>query len=309
MATPEPNSSGSPFIVVPGDFGGHMTSGLSIFIFGIYQAVLTSLALLRDPFSPELPRSQKRWGWLLRLPLDGLLKVLFGLTCSLRELLNLHYIMSVLGPDDPQFTFIFPTAWQHLTMFMAFVLSGLVDLVSQVCLAKRQRGLEMGAQVLATLVLVFLMSCHILHKEGLKRQSHILLLFSICLLVLTMIIELWVPKQAQLWLIKSWLFLVTGSWLMHIAYIHFHPSTAHLWYYHVKESVMFLTIFFCWHLIADALLLGVIYIFSILGYQYCGLEPDSDGNNEAEYYLCPPESPDEELQEVHIQSTPFLQSS
>ncbi|XP_051852739.1 transmembrane epididymal protein 1 [Antechinus flavipes] len=308
MATLEPNFSESPVIVMLGDFGGHMIAGLSIFIFGIYQALLTSLALLRDPFSPELPRSQKRWGWLLRLPLDGLLKVLLGLTCFLRELLSLHHIMILLRPDDPQFTLIFPITWQHLTMFIAFVLSGLVDLVSQVCLAKRRRGLELGAQVLATLVLASMMSCHILHKEGLKRQSHILLLFSISLLVLTMTIELWVPNQAQLWLIKSWLFLVTGSWLMHLAYIHFHPSTAHLWYYHVKESVMFLTIFFCWHMIVDALVLGVIYTFSTLGRQYCGPEPDPDGNNETEYYLCRPESPDEELQEVHIQSTPFLQS-
>ncbi|XP_074164631.1 transmembrane epididymal protein 1 [Sminthopsis crassicaudata] len=302
------NSSRSSFIVTIGDFSGHMIPGLSIFIFGIYQAVLTSLALLRAPFSPELPRSQKRWGCLLRVPFDGLLKVLFGLTCFLYELSNFRHIMILLNVDDPQLVFMFSSVWQHLTMFSAFILSGLVDLVSQLCLAKRRRGLELGTQVLATLVLVSMMSCHLLHKEGLKRQSHILLLFSISLLALTMTIELWVPNQAQLWLIKSWLFLVTGTWLMHMAYIHFYPRTAHAWYYHTKASGMFLTTFFCWHLIVDALVLGVIYTFSTLGHRYCGREPDSDRNNEAEYYLCPPESPDEELQEVHMQSTPFLQS-
>ncbi|XP_072494710.1 transmembrane epididymal protein 1 [Notamacropus eugenii] len=296
-----------------GDFGGHIIPGLAIFIFGIYQGVLTSLALLRDQFPPDLPRSQKRWGWLWQLPLGGLLKVLFGIASFVHEISSFHATLIVTDYNDPYFSIIFPTVWQHVTMFTVFFLSGLVDLVSQGCLARRRQGLEVGAQVLAILVLIPLMSCHLWHMEGLEKQSHILLLFSISLLALAMTMELWVPNQPQLWLIKTWLILVTGTWLMHMAFILFYPLTAHAWHYYTIENIMFLTTFFCWHLVADALILGVIYIFSTLWHQYCDLAPDLSGSDEAKYHLCLVESPDEELQEAelegHIQNTFFLEST
>ncbi|XP_036611404.1 transmembrane epididymal protein 1 [Trichosurus vulpecula] len=295
-----------------GDFGGHMIPGLAVFIFGIYQGVLTSLALLRDQFCPDLPRSQNRRGWLWRLPLGGLMKVLFGIASFLHEISSFHATMILIDYSDPSFSIIFPTMWQHFTMFTVFILSGLVDLVSQVCMAKRRQGLEVGAQVLAILVLVPLMCCHLWHMVGLEKQSHIFLLFSISLLALATTLELWIPNQPQLWLIKTWLLLVTGTWLMHMAFILFHPLTAHAWHYYTNENIMFLTTFFCWHLVADALILGVIYTFSALWHQYCGPAPDLGGNDEAKYHLCLPESPDEELQEAelegHIPNTLFLQS-
>ncbi|XP_020839941.1 transmembrane epididymal protein 1 [Phascolarctos cinereus] len=292
-----------------GDFGGHMIPGLAIFIFGIYQGVLTSLSLLRDQLSPHPPTSQ-RTGWLWQLPVGALLKVLFGTISFLHEISSLHATMIVTDYNDPYFSIIFPMMWQHFTMFTVFILSGLVDLVSRVCLAKRRLGLEVAAQILATLVLVPLMFCHLWHMEGLEKQSHILLLFSISLLALAMTIELWVPNQPQLWLIKTWLFLVTGTWLMHMAFMLFYPVTARAWHHYTTENIMFLTTFFCWHLVAGALILGVIYTFSILWHQYCGLAPDLGGNNEAKYHLCLPETPDEELQEAelegHIQRTLFF---
>ncbi|XP_068930769.1 transmembrane epididymal protein 1 [Petaurus breviceps papuanus] len=295
-----------------GDFGGHMIPGLAVFIFGIHQAVLTSLALLRDQFSPDLPMSPKRWGWLWQLPLGGLLKVLFGIASFLHEISSFHATMIPMDYSDWSFSITFSTMWQHFTMFTVIILSGLVDLVSQVCLAKRRQSLEVGAQVLAILVLVPLMSCHLWHMEGLEKQSHILLLFCISLLALTMTMELWVPNQPQLWLIKTWLILLTGMWLMHMAFILFYPLTAHAWHYYTTENAMFLTTIFCWHLVADALILGVIYTFSSLCHQYCGLAPDVEESSEAKYHLCLPEPPDEELQdqdlEGYTQSILFLQS-
>ncbi|XP_043820452.1 transmembrane epididymal protein 1 [Dromiciops gliroides] len=294
-----------------GDFGGHMIPGLAIFIFGIYQGVLTSLALLRDQFPPDLPRSQNRWGWLQRLPLGGLLKVLFGIVSFLHEISSFHATMALINDNDPEFSIIFPTMWQHFTMFTVFILSGLVDLVSQACLPKRRLGMEVGAQVLAILVLVPLMSCHLWHMEGMEKQSHVLLLFSISLLALAMTTELWVPNQPQIWLIKTWLFLVTGTWLMHMGFLLFYPPTAQAWKHYTKENAMFLTTFFCWHLVADALILGVIYTSSALWHQHCVLAPGL-GGDDVKYHQCLAESPDEELQEAevggHVQSPLFLQS-
>ncbi|XP_074076987.1 transmembrane epididymal protein 1 [Macrotis lagotis] len=295
-----------------GDFGGHVILGLAIFIFGIYQGVLTSLALLRDQFSIDPPRSHGRWGWLQQLPLGGLLKVLFGVASFLYEISSFHATMILINYNNQEFGIIFPTMWQHFTMFSVFILSGFVDLVSQTFLVKRQRGLEVGAQVLAILMLILLMSGHLCHMEGLEKQSHILLLFSISLIALAMTIELWVPNQPQLWLIKTWLSLVTGTWLMHTAFMLFYPLATHEWQYYATESIMFLTTFFCWHLVADALVLGVIYTFSILWYQYCGLPSDSGGNNRRMCHLCFPQPSDEELQaaeiEAYSQSTLILQS-
>lgn len=160
--------------------------------------------------------------------------------------------------------FMHPKEWQHLTMFILLALNGCVDVTSKNLLPQRCVRLEKGTLVLAFYVLLMLLMSHVQGSAGIELQIHSLLILVVFLLMLVLTVELWAPNAFHLSLIENFLFLMMGSWLVQAGFILYRPVTGYPWQDDDISDIMFITTFFCWHVMINALfLLGIYGVSSI----------------------------------------------
>ena len=151
---------------------------------------------------------------------------------------------------------------------MTFFLSGCVDVVSQNLLPQRSPALEQGAQALGMFLILPLMVSHLQDSEGVELLCHILLIQALFLLLLVVVAELWATDALQLWVLKAFLYMITGSWLIQIGFMLFRPISGHKWMDDDKNDMIFVTTFFCWHVASLVIVMIWIYGFSFLWYCY-----------------------------------------
>ncbi|XP_068945448.1 transmembrane epididymal protein 1A-like [Petaurus breviceps papuanus] len=285
------------------DFAGHFIPGVVLFFFGLYYAFLTSMAILRGQrllILPLPPRDKRAQGWLQRLPMEGLVKI----TVSIPGILGaLFYPLgsnrfAIVDWEDPERRFLNHNTWQHVTIYSFVFLTGLVDVVSQSCLARQRVKLEQAALAVAFQGTALLFLSHTEGKSALEVRCHILLVLPIILIALVLVIELWFPDQPVLWVFKTWMTLLFGSWCAQLSSFIFYPITGHPWKPDKPGDIMFLTTFFCWHLILDALLIAGIYaLCSLWHHRY----PPQQGSKSADYQLCPTDTSPEELKKLLVE--------
>ncbi|XP_062962057.1 transmembrane epididymal protein 1A-like [Cynocephalus volans] len=169
-------------------------------------------------------------------------------------------------------------------MFGFFLLSGLVDLISQLWLARQIMKLERAATSLALFVLLLQMVAHIEHKNALGVHLPNLLLIPVFLLALMFTIEVWVPDQPPLWVLKAWVLLVLGSWMLQLSMLLYAPPSGQPWWADSPVNLTFLTIFFCRHLGLGAAMLAAVYGLCSLWHHHCSSWMGFPG---AKYQLCP----------------------
>ncbi|KAG8517336.1 Transmembrane epididymal protein 1A, partial [Galemys pyrenaicus] len=242
-------------------FNGHFYPGLYLFCYGLYQAMVVFHGMMgRDsllyPSCP--PKSKGRWARLWKLSHRGLLKVVTGSISAVYVVFCIDDGMVLLSKETlPRF--MYPQEWQHLTMFLLLTLSGCADVVSKNLLPQRCVALEKATQVLSFYVLLLLLVTHSQGSVGVELQVHTLLILVVFLLLLVLTAELWAPETSHLSLLETFLFLVMGSWLMQAAFILFQPLSGYPWQDDDISDVMFVTTFFCWHVVLNALCLLGIY--------------------------------------------------
>ncbi|XP_070253311.1 transmembrane epididymal protein 1-like [Myotis yumanensis] len=256
-----------------GGFEGHLYPGLSLFLYGLYHARLVFRALIRNrpvQYLPRCPWSKGRWARLQQIYYVGLVKILSACILVAQELHSIPGQFVFISKIYHQRNFLYRKQWQHLTLYMTFFLSGCVDVVSQNLLPQRCAALEQSAQVLGMFLLLSLMVSHIQDSEGVELQSHMLLIQVIFLLTLVVIAEFWAPNVLQLWVMKAFLYMMLGSWLMQIGFMLYKPISGHKWMDDDKNDIIFVTTFFCWHVAFLAILMTWIYGFSFWWYCYVG---------------------------------------
>ncbi|XP_007935843.1 transmembrane epididymal protein 1-like [Orycteropus afer afer] len=254
-----------------GGFEGHLFPGLSFFFYGLYHAQLFSRASICNypvQYPPTRPWRKGRWAKLQQIYYIGLLKIMGACILVAQELHNIPGEFVLITKLFHQRNFVYHKEWQHLTLYMTFFLSGCVDVVSQNLLPQRCVALEQGAQALALFVCLPLMVSHIQDTEGVELQAHILLIQAMFLLTVVMTAELWAPNMPQVWVMKALLYMVVGSWLMHLGFMLFKPISGYKWMDDDKNDIMFVTTFFCWHVTFAAILMIWIYGFSFMWYYY-----------------------------------------
>ncbi|XP_062067388.1 transmembrane epididymal protein 1-like [Lepus europaeus] len=273
-----------------GKFNGHFYPGLYLFYYGLYQATVVSRALIcNDPllWPPRPPRSEGRWGWLWTLSYTGLLKMAAGSMLTLYVVFCLEDGM-VLMDRHMLSRFMYPREWQHLTMFVLLALLGCVELASSSLLPRRCVALEKGALALAFYELLLLFVSHAQGSERVELQVHALLLPVVLLLTLVLTAQLWAPAACQLWLMESFLFLVMGSWLVQAGFILYRPISGFPWQDDDIGDIMFVTTFFCWHVMADALCLLAVHGFSFFWLRCCSPRSEPAGPTGALRHAGPP---------------------
>ncbi|EDM09534.1 rCG46090 [Rattus norvegicus] len=243
-----------------GKFGGHFYPGLYIFFYGLYQATLLSKAMVVSD-SPVcvsyLPKNKNRCS-KLRISYGGLLKIVTGSLLTSYVVFCLDDGMVLINKEMPP-RFMYPQEWQHLTMFILLTLDGCVDVMSKSALRQRLVLLERGATTLGIYVLLLLLVSHVQVSSKVELQVHSLLILVVFLLMLVLTAELWAPEMVHLWVIETFLFLTMGSWLMQAAFILFRPVSGFPWKDDDISDIMFVTTFFCWHVMINALCMLGIY--------------------------------------------------
>ncbi|XP_037001544.2 transmembrane epididymal protein 1-like [Artibeus jamaicensis] len=253
-----------------GGFEGHLYPGLSLFFYGLYHARLVFRALICNcpiQYVPRRPWNKGRWARLQQIYYVGLVKILSACILVAQELHCIPGHFVLITKMYYQKNFLYHKQWQHLTMYMTFFLSGCVDVVSQNLLSQRCAALEQGAQALGVLLLLLLMVSHTQDTEGVELQSHALLIQAIFLLMLVVIAELWAPNMPQLWLMKAFLYMVIGSWLMQVGFMLYKPISGYKWMDEDKNDIIFVTTFFCWHVVFIAMITIWVYGFSFWWYR------------------------------------------
>ncbi|XP_019523652.1 PREDICTED: transmembrane epididymal protein 1-like [Hipposideros armiger] len=283
-----------------GSLKGHLLPAMFFLVFSLYYAVLVSLALLRGQrfLRPPLPPREKRGHrWWQRIPMEGVVKIvacLMGIIPEFFYPLGVNR-MKVIDWEDPQRPFLFQNNWQHITMYSFFLLSGMVDIVSRSCQAQQNIKLERAAEALAFCVLALLMAAHIENKSALEIRVHILFIVPTFLVGLVLTIEVWVPDQPQLWVLKTWMGLVLSNWLLQLCLIMYIPPSGQPWRAESPVDLAFLTIFFCWHLGLAAAMLAAVYGICSLWHHHCSSGIGASG---AKYQPCPTDYSSEELEKL-----------
>ncbi|XP_004688202.1 PREDICTED: transmembrane epididymal protein 1A-like [Condylura cristata] len=244
-----------------GTFFGHMCPGLFLVTYGLYQAIVVSRAVI---FKDSLlylscpPRNTGRWAQLWKISYGGLLKAVTGSVLIAYEINCVKGGLMLMSRDLPP-RFMYPKQWQHLTMFLLLTLSGCADVISKNLLPQRCVALEKATQVLGFYVLLLLLVTHSQGSVGVELQVHTLLILVVFLLMLVLTAELWAPETSHLSLLETFLFLMMGSWLMQAGFILFQPVSGYPWQDDDISDIMFVTTFFCWHMVLNALCLLGIY--------------------------------------------------
>lgn len=202
----------------------------------------------------------------------GFLKILSACILVAQELNSIHWQVVLISKMYHQRNFMYRKQWQHLTLYMSFFLSGCVDVVSQNLLPTRCVVLEQGAQALSMCLLLPLMVSHMQDIEGVELQTHALLVQALFLLTLVVTAELWAPDVLLIWVLKAFLYLVTGSWLMQIGFMLYKPISGYKWMDDDKNDLAFATTFFCWHVAFSALVMIWIYGVSVVWHCYLGAD-------------------------------------
>lgn len=282
-----------------GTLTGHLVPGMVIYGVGLYYAALASLAILRGQklLSPPPPPKDRRSGrWWQRVQVEGLVKVGAGVTLVLGEFFfppgTNHF--PLVDWQDPQRPFRNHNSWQHATIFGVFLLSALADFASQVWLPRPSVKLERAATALALVVMLLEMAAHLERKSALEIRVHALLLLPAVLMVLVLVVEVWAPDQPPLWLLKAWLTLVFGSWLLHVTSILYAPLSGRPWSAENPADLAFAVTFFCWHLGFGAAMLAAVYgLCSLWHHRRCSSRP---GVPRGSYQTCPMEDSGAELE-------------
>ncbi|MBZ3890237.1 Transmembrane epididymal protein 1A [Sciurus carolinensis] len=283
-----------------GTFIGHVCPGLFLFLYGLYQGIVVSRAVIFNEslLYPLWPSKKKgRWARLWKISCEGLLKIVAGSLLVIYEISCTHGELTLMNRELPP-RFMYPKEWQHLTMFTLLIINGFVDVTSNNVLPQRCVALEKGALVLSSYELLLLLVSHVKESSGIELQVHSLLISVVFLLLLVLTAELWTPEMVHLWMMETFLFVIMGSWLMQAGFILYRPVSGYPWEDDDMSDLMFVTTFFCWHVMFDALCLLAIYGFSYFWHRCYLPSLKMTESKEAPYHESSPEPLYRLLQEV-----------
>uniref|UniRef100_A0A8C6DDE6 Uncharacterized protein n=1 Tax=Moschus moschiferus TaxID=68415 RepID=A0A8C6DDE6_MOSMO len=256
---------------------GHLTPALLIYSTGLYCAVMVSRALSRGQkllFLPLPPKDKQdqRSGVIL---ISGEFFFLPGAN---------HFLP--VDWEDPRRPFQHHREWQHATIIAFFLLSALVDLMRQAQLAH-----------LGPCVVVLEMVALIERRITLEFRAHAKLMLPAFLLAL--MLPIWAPDQPPFWVLKAWLMLMSGSWLLVVTLMLHAPLSLQPWQADSPVDLASVTTFFCWLLGLGVVMLAIVYGLCSLWHHCCSSWKRAPG---AGYQPCPLGEDSEELEQFRAKA-------
>ncbi|NXT19357.1 TM45B protein, partial [Syrrhaptes paradoxus] len=227
---------------MPTTFLGSALRGSFFFIFGLWWSVRYPLKYLRRKASAE---GQPSHGVRRVEVLEGAVKAFFALAGILVEqFVPTGPHLQLYSPKTHSWTDLTP--WHYTTVYLFFLLSGIVDVVSHSPL-KLPLGLDRLALALALFVEGLLFCCHDSSDAALDHHLHSLLAVAIFAGALCALLEVFLRDHIILETFRTSSFLLQGSWLWQMGFVLSPPWGGPGWDQTDRNNLTFLTMCFCWH--------------------------------------------------------------
>nr|XP_039270326.1 transmembrane protein 45B-like isoform X1 [Styela clava]XP_039270327.1 transmembrane protein 45B-like isoform X2 [Styela clava] len=256
-----------------GTWEGHISPGVAFYSFGIVFCVQNSWAYFtrgrkfhRMP-SKTNTKFGKVYSKVRQFPLDSFMKIIYGFGAAMAELFYPPGTNKLILLDSNG-NWVHMNEWQHFTMYSAFMISGIVDIISQKLLKERETTLEKTIIAMAFYITALLLFFHKHGKGELELEAHGLLLYANLAVCASLTLEVWRPFDQKLIWLHTLLIMQMGSWLFHLAYILFRPIGGEKWDSNNMHNLMILPIFYSWHIILNCTVMGIIHVLTWIYYRY-----------------------------------------
>ncbi|NXH10438.1 TM45B protein, partial [Bucco capensis] len=236
---------------MPASFLGSALRGSFFLCFGLWWSVRYPLRYLRRKGSME---SQPSHGLQHVEVFEGAVKAFFALAGILVEQFvpagpHLH----LYSPGTHSWADLTP--WHYTTMYLFFLLSGIMDIISHSPL-RLPLGLDRLLLALALAIEGLLFCFHDYSDAALDHHLHSLLALASFAGALCAFLEVFLRDHIILETLRSSIFLLQGSWLWQIGFVLSPPWGGPGWDQTDSNNFTFLTMCFCWHYAGALLVLA-----------------------------------------------------
>lgn len=140
---------------------------------------------------------------------------------------------------------------QHITMYAAFLLGGIVELLVHAKAGFVPAKLDMACGIMAFSIEAFLFAFHLHSRAPLDIRLHVLLVYAIFGCVLFAVLEIIRPQQVLFTYGRIACTCLQGTWFCQAGFILYPPFdwSIFIWDRCDHEQVMTATMMFCWHFI------------------------------------------------------------
>jgi len=252
-----------------GTWEGHISPGVAFYTFGVFYSFMYTRQFIMKSYLKQNSYQndtkhmrgetlyERFIEYLRNFPIDSFMKVLFGFGAAMAELFyppGTNKLVMV-GENGK---WVHLSEWQHLTMYLSFCFSGIIDIVSQKVAPIRLIVLEKAGVALAFVITSLLLFYHRHGKTELEQEAHGLLMYATMLTVVLLVAEMWLPSDWKLLFAHTLAVMIMGSWLFHMAFILF-PRNGIPWHQGDGMNGMVLPIFFCWHIFFNICVMSLIF--------------------------------------------------
>lgn len=236
-----------------GSFGGHALPGSFFIVFAVWWTV----QMFRRYFASRMKKSGRvpfkssvtysavdccRCGasWLRQWEWEGFCKVFFAVVG--------FFVEVIAATDSGRFARI--GNGQHATMFFAFGLSGLVDILVHHG-APLPQDIEYLIGCLAFIVEAVLFKFHLHGRTEMDVLVHTLLLYVIYVNIVVVILEMRYRHSIAVALARAYTVLLQGTWFWQVGFLLYNPLPGAVpWRDDDHEQLMVVTMMFTWHMAA-----------------------------------------------------------
>ncbi|XP_060643648.2 transmembrane protein 45B-like [Anolis sagrei] len=236
------------------NFKGHALPGSFFLLFGLWwpaKFALKHYSMKRN----KKGRAHRSFDHLEII--EGAVKVIFAVIGILGEQFVPDGPHLYLYTRDP-WSWVKMMNWQHCTMYLFFVLSGVVDVLTY-CPARLPLGLDRLMLAIALFVEGVLLYFHVQNRPMLDQHIHALLLIAIFATSASILLEIFLRDNVILELLRTTLCFVQGTWFWQIGFVLYPPFGGPTWDEADHENMMFITMCFCWHIAVAIAMVTVIY--------------------------------------------------
>ncbi|XP_008496718.2 transmembrane protein 45B [Calypte anna] len=252
---------------MPASFLGSALRGSFFFIFGLWWSMRYPLRYLRRKSNAE---SQPSHGVQQVEVFEGAVKAFFALAGILAEqFVPAGPHLQLYSPKTHSWVDLIP--WHYTTIYLFFLLSGLVDIASHSPL-KLPLGWDRLLLSLALLVEGLLFCFHDYSDAVLDHHLHSLLAVAAFAGAFCALLEVFLRDHIILETFRTSSFLLQGSWLWQIGFVLSPPWGGPGWDQSDLSNLEFLPMCFCWHYVGVLAVLAANSVASRCCNESCQLK-------------------------------------
>ncbi|KAH8030948.1 hypothetical protein HPB51_012416 [Rhipicephalus microplus] len=159
---------------------------------------------------------------------------------------------------------------QHVSMYLFYLLSGLVDVMTN-CGFPFPPHTDYVTLLLAVTVEGLLFYFHLHGRPHLDVLVHTLLVYTVAAEAACIIAEMCRPRSVFASLGRAYFCLLQATWFWQVGFILYSPLPAHpAWDVHSHMDMMLAASVFTWHMMALLLYIGALGFVACAAYRMCG---------------------------------------